>query len=301
VRRERWGLLAILGACLSVTAGNLISKDLLARIEPLPLVLVEVGASTLALWILAAALGRLPSVRRIPRLSIPGLFQPGLVFTLGFAGLTLVPLSIAAFLFAFETLLVLVIAWPFLGERPAARKLLLALVGCCGVALLSSGGGAGAAGEVVPALGLVLVLGAVLAAALHTVTTRAIAVDADPLAMAAASLVAGLAVIAAALSLWPPADWDEVLVAGDLLLAVVAGLLLHGSAMIFFNLGLARVSAGTVAIVLPAIAPMTAGSAYVLFGERPGALQWIGGGLVLAAAVAVGLLGEPGRRPGAPR
>ena len=295
LRPATWGVLAIAGACLSVTAGNLISKGLLARVEPLPLVLVQVVASSVVLWGIVLLTGRLPALGALPRLSLPGVFQPGLVFTLSFAGLTLVPLTVAAFLYAFETLMVLFIAWPLLRERPSMGKLGLSVVGVAGVVLLATGGG-GIGGASVPVFGLLLVLGSVLAAAMHTVTTRGIAVGADPLAMAAVSQVGGLAVIAIAATLWPVADWRAILRWDVLPGAVAAGLLLHGAAMLFFNLGLARVRAGTVAILLPAIAPLTAAGAYLMFAERLGVVQLAGAALVLAAAVAVGVLPERGDR-----
>lgn len=59
-RWRAWGVLAIVGACLSITAGNLISKSLLARVEPLPLVFLQVAAASLVVWALAFAAGRLP-------------------------------------------------------------------------------------------------------------------------------------------------------------------------------------------------------------------------------------------------
>lgn len=293
-RRERViGVFAIVGACVSIAAGNLISKGLLATIEPLPLVFAQLAAATVMVGALAAVAGRLPLGRHALRLAVPGVFQPGLAFPLSYAGLALIPLTVSAFLFAFETILVLVLAWPLIAERPTFGKLAAACAGAIGVLLISGGGSAGGA---VPMAGVALVLGGVLAAALHTISTRAIAPGADPLAMAAASLLAGLAVVLVALALWPPASWAAPWAAGAWPAVVLSGVLIHGAAMLCFNVGLARVGAGVTAILLPSIAPMSAVGAYLFFGERLDPAQMLGAALVLGAAIAIGLLPDRSAR-----
>jgi drug/metabolite transporter (DMT)-like permease len=287
LRRPACGVLAILAACASITAGNLIGKALLARLEPLSLVLIQLASATLVVWATAIATGRLPRRRDAFRFAVPGVFQPGLVFPLTYAGLAIIPLTVTAFLFAFETAAVLLLAWVFIGERPTGATLAAAAVGAVGVLLMS---GVGAEATATQTAGVMLVMGGVVAAALHTVTTRAIAVDADPLPMAAASLLAGLIVVASATQIWPPANWSNFMDVGTLAPVIISGLLLHGAAMIFFNMGLARVDAGTTAILLPSIAPMSAVGGYLLFGERLEGWQMVGAAFSLAAALAVGVL-----------
>lgn len=154
------------------------------------------------------------------------MFQPGLVFPLTYAGLALIPLTIAAFLFAFETVLVLLLAWPLIGERPTRGRIAAAGAGTIGVLLISRGG---IGGDTAALAGILLVMGGVLAAAMHTITTRAIAVDADPLPMAAASLLVGLTIVVGALLIWP-ADWSGILNVSTMSAVVISGVLLHGAA-----------------------------------------------------------------------
>ena len=293
MRRERaahrLGLLAILAACLSVSAANLVSKSLLETVPALPLVLAQLAISSLIVWTLALSSGRLPTRRNALKLTLPGILQPGLVYTLAFAGLAITPVTVEALLFAFETVLVMVIAWPALRERPTPAKLALALIGTVGVLLIA---GAASPTASAPLIGIALIGGGVIAAALDTVASRAISIEADPLAMTAASHLGGLVVILAALALAPSQDWAALL---DWRLApalALSGFLLHGLATIAFNFGLARVNAGTAALLFPSISMLTAAGAYVFLGERLGPLQLLGGALILLAA----LCGRPSPR-----
>jgi probable blue pigment (indigoidine) exporter len=294
-RRTRWahrlGFWAILLACASVAAANLISKALLETVPALPLVFAQLAISSVVVWALALSTGRLPPRRQALRLASPGILQPGLVFMLAFVGLAITPVTVEALLFAFEAVLVVLIAWPLLGEGLSPGKLALALIGTLGIVLIA---GASTPSAPTPMLGILLISGAVLAAALDTVVSRAISIEADPLAMTAASHIAGLILVAVTLAAAPPQPWADLLDWRLLPAVLVSGLLLHGFATIAFNFGLARMSAGTAALLFPSISLMTAIGAYAFLGERLVAPQLLGGGFVVLAAVGVGFLrGRP--------
>jgi probable blue pigment (indigoidine) exporter len=299
---HRLGLSGILLACLSVAASTLVSKALLATLPVLPLVFAQLLVSSIIVWALALSTGRLPSRREAARLALPGILQPGLVYMLAFAGLSVTPVSVEALLFAFEAVLVVLIAWPLLGERPTAGKVALASVGALGVVLIADHD---AAGGPTSAVGIALILGGVVAAALDTVVSRAISREADPLAMTAASHIAALILVALTLLVAPTQPWAKLMDWRLLPPLALSGFLLHGFATIVFNFGLARVSAGTAALLFPSISLMTAIGAYAFFGERLAAPQLLGGGLVVIAALGVGFLpsrpGQPVRREGSPR
>jgi probable blue pigment (indigoidine) exporter len=284
---HRLGLWAIFAACLSVAAASLISKALLDTVPALPLLFGQLLISSIVIWALAFLTGRLPSRREALKLATPGILQPGLVYMLAFAGLAITPVTVETLLFAFEVVLVVLLAWPLLGERPNMGKLALAAIGALGIVLIAD---AGSAAAPVPAIGVVLITAGVVAAALDTVVSRAISLEADPLAMTAASHLAGLALVAITLMVAPQQPWAALMDWRILPPLALSGLLLHGLATVAFNFGLARVSAGTAALLFPSVSLMTAIGAYAFLGERLAAPQLLGGGLVILAALGVGFL-----------
>ena len=275
------GYAGISGACLCVSVATLLTKHLVENVPPQALVFLQLLASALVIWPAAALTGRLPPRRTALRLALPGVLQPGLVYLFAFAGLAITPASVESLLFAFETVIVVLLAWPLLRERPRASTLVSMALGTVGVILITGA----APDRTAPVVGVVLILIGVLAAALDTVASRALALDADPLAMVAASHIAGLAIIAVALMAWPVQSWDPVWRAAELPTIAVSGILLHGAATILFNYGLSHVEAGPAAALFPSISVFTGIGAYVFLGERLNAPQLAGGALVIGAAL----------------
>ncbi|MBV9739370.1 MAG: EamA family transporter [Hyphomicrobiales bacterium] len=278
--RRYLGYAGIIGACLCVSVATLLTKHLVENVPPQPLVFLQLLASAMVIWPAAALTGRLPPRRTALLLALPGLLQPGLVYLFAFAGLAITTANVEGLLFAFETVLVVLLAWPLLRERPKASTLLSATLGTVGVILITGA----APDRTAPVVGVVLILMGVLAAALDTVASRALAINADPLAMAAASHIAGLAIIIVALVTWPVQSWEPVWNAAELGTIALSGILLHGVATILFNYGLSHVEAGPAAALFPSISVFTGIGAYVFLGERLNAPQLTGGALVIGAA-----------------
>ena len=279
------GAVAILAGCACFAAGTLITKALLGSFSALPLVFLQLMASCVAIWSIAAATGRLPSLRQAPRLALPGFLQPGLAYILIYVGLETTPVTIEGLLLALETAFVVLFAWALLGERPGRTTVVATIVATVGVVMISGVGRIGVSPP--PLLGVLLILAGVIAASLDTVVSRALAIDADPLVMTAASHAAGLALVAATIPLWPADSLEHVGDLGPLAGIIVSGLLMHGLATVLFNWGLGRVRAGTAATLFPSISLMTATGGMVWFSERLSLGQLVGGGLILAAAGAV--------------
>jgi probable blue pigment (indigoidine) exporter len=91
---------------------------------------------------LPAGLALLAVRRRLPtgdwwwRSAVLGLANIGLFFPLIFLAAYQLPSGLAATLQATSPLAVMALAWPMIGERPAGRRVLAALVGLVGVGLL---------------------------------------------------------------------------------------------------------------------------------------------------------------------
>jgi len=280
VSRLHLGYAGIIGACLCVSVATLLTKHLVQNVPPQALVFLQLLASATVIWPAAALTGRLPPRRTALRLALPGFLQPGLVYLFAFAGLAITPANVESLLFAFESVLVVLLAWPLLRERPKASTLLSVALGTLGVILITGA----APDRTAPVVGVVLILLGVLAAALDTVASRALAINAHPLAMAAASHTAGLVIIAVALMIWPVQSWELVWRAAPLPAIAVSGILLHGVATILFNYGLSHVEAGPAAALFPAVSVFTGIGAYIFLGERLNSPQLAGAALVIGAA-----------------
>lgn len=122
---------------------------------------------------LPAGLALLALRRRLPhghwwwRSLLLGLCNIGLFFPLIFLAAYHLPGGLAATLQATSPLAVMAIAWPTIGERPGARRILAALVGLVGVGLLVM-----RAGGAVSTLGLVAGFGSVAVSALGFVLVK---------------------------------------------------------------------------------------------------------------------------------
>src|SRR5205814_8207812 len=101
----------------------------------------------------------------------------------------LVPASLEAMIFAIETPLILLLAWPLLGERPSRKLIALGLLAFIGVIILTW------RPEIGSATGqrfgvLLIVLGAGFAA-LYSIAIRWMSVDVDALRLTRASQTVG--------------------------------------------------------------------------------------------------------------
>jgi EamA-like transporter family len=123
------------------------------------------------------------------RIGLPGIFQPGLAYGLSIIGLAQLPVTLEAMIFAIETPLILLLAWPLLGERPTGLLAALGLLAFAGVLILTwrpeiavtSGEG----------FAVSLIVSAALFAALYSVIVRRMSADVDALRLTRASQTIG--------------------------------------------------------------------------------------------------------------
>ncbi|MCW2855117.1 MAG: EamA family transporter [Marmoricola sp.] len=208
-----------------------------------------------------------------------GLCNIGLFFPLIFLAAYHLPGGLAATLQATSPLAVMAIAWPVIGERPAAIRLGAAVVGLVGVALLvlrSPGH--------VDTLGLVGAFGSVLVSAVGFVLIKRWPAPTDMLTVVSWQLVVGgLALLPVGLIVEgaPPA-LDGRAVLGFTWIAVAG----TGLAYFCWFRGLSRMPAGAVSLiglVNPAVGTLLG---VVFAGEVFGWTQAIGMALVLGGVVA---------------
>jgi drug/metabolite transporter (DMT)-like permease len=286
--RPHTTLLYGLLACLSWACGSVLTKALLAQADPLTVLSGQLTASVVGLWAISLASG---SQIRLDdwRIGLPGIFQPGLAYGLSTIGLTQVSATLEAMIFAIETPLILLLAWPLLGERPTRLLAALGLLAFAGVIILTWRPEIDVSSK--HGFGVLLIMSGAVFAALYVIAIRRMSADVEPLRLTRASQTIGwLAVLVVWCTTRPPGtpDLDAIHTA----LIVGSGLLLNAIPFLLYGVVLERASTGFAALLLPLIPVMTAAIAFGVLGETLSALQWLGALLVLASVAALSLRTE---------
>jgi probable blue pigment (indigoidine) exporter len=246
--------------------------------------------------LLLLALGReLPKGRWIARAALLGSLNIGLFFALLFLAAERLPGGIAATVGAVQPLLVALLAWPLLSERPTAIRIGAAAVGAIGVALLVL-----RAQAHLDPVGLLAAAGATLSMTFGTLLTKRWGRPGGLLAFTAWQLLAGALVLLPATALVegaPPAiTTNNVLGFAYLTLVGTAG----AYALWFWGLGRLPAAAASMLPLLSPVVALAAGLA--IDHEAMTAPQLAGAALVLAAVLtSVSLGAATGAGRAAPR
>lgn len=264
----------------------------------LALVFVRVGLAAVVLLPLLAWRGQLGALRR----HAGPIFVVGLLNSaLPFIGFTVAALAINAGLSsifnATTPLWTALIAWWWLGDRPAPSRALGLAIGFAGVVALAAGKASlkdGAHG-ISPAVAIgACIAAAMLYGAAANVAKRHAAVV-PPLALATGSqLSAALVMAGPAAWTWPTTSPSPTAWTAAVLLAVVCS----GVAYILYFRLIAHVGAAgasSVTFLIPVFAVAWGG---MFLGEQPTWGMAVGGAVILfGTALATGLLRLPARRP----
>lgn len=281
--------LAVVAACGFWALGTILSKDLLSTVPPITILVLQLTPSVLALWALAIlARAPLPRGRVLLSIGLLGLLNPAWSYTLNIFGLQRTTASVGTLLWAAEPIMILCLAWLFLGER-LRRPLILLVAGATLGVLLVSGLvvdviGAAPAGQ--GNLGAMLILAGVFLCAVYAVIARS--QSADPLAAVAVQQTVALAWT---LAIWPleaGANMLGVLAlipASDLVKAGLSGVLYYAAAYWLYLHALRLMPASVVGSFFSLIPLFGVVGAYVLLGERMTPMQW-GGAMLILASVA---------------
>jgi drug/metabolite transporter (DMT)-like permease len=182
-----------------------------------------------------------------------------------------------------------------LGRERLTRARLIALaLALAGLVLVMAGAGAGALEPVGAALGIVTAV----VYATYVLVSDGLVGRVPPLALAALVCTGAAAPLAAGSALLGELRPAELTVAGWGWIACLAAVSTVGAITLFFA-GLRRAGPTTASILSTAEPLVAVLLAFVAFGETLGAVQLVGGALVLAAAVRVSI--EPGRTKWASR
>lgn len=241
------------------------------------LIVMQRAVGGLALCLIAAAL--VPRLRARLRFSAPWLHiwrgsLIGVSTMMGFYTLTVLPLAMATVLFFSAPIFATVLAIPLQGERIGIRRGLAILAGFCGVLIVVRPGAAPVSYAVVAALGSSFLF------ALALMSSRSISNKDGPFAAYISSVVMTIIVTAPfGLPEWrlPESGY------GWMTLALVVVFSLSR------NIGDLQAYRYAEAAVLAPLAYtrliLIAAGAYVLFDEVPDTFTWIGGAVIVAAAL----------------
>lgn len=264
----------------------------------LPLVAVRVTLATLVLLPLLAWRGQWPALRTHWRaIAIVGLLNSALPFI----GFTVAALAINAGLSAIfnatTPLWTALIAWWWLGDRPAPARAFGLALGFAGVLALAAGKASLKAGAhgVSPALAIAACIGAAMLYGVAANFTKRRLTGVPTLALAAGSQ------LSAAVLLAVPAAWswpDTVPPATAWLAALLLAVVCTGVAYVLYFRLIARIGPSGAASVTFLIPLFAVAWGALFLGERP-TLGMLGGGAVilLGTAIATGLLHGPRRHP----
>lgn len=215
------------------------------------------------------------------RILIVALFEPGLYFLFETVGLQFTTAAKASLLIATVPLFVMVFAFLFLRERTNLASFLGIAISLIGIILLISSDphfewslGASLKGDL-------LILGAVVSAALYTVTARAASRKSSALNVTGLQMFYGALFYAPAF-LWelPGLQWSGL---SGRSVAALAYLTLFASIGAFscYNYALSRIPAAKASVFVNGIPVVTTIGAWAILGERLTSAQMAGGALVL--------------------
>ena len=273
------------------------SKIVIDAIGPVPYMGIRFLLAGAVLAAVVAVIGR-------PRFALSthaliaatALAEPIAYFLFESYGLAIIGATTTSLIIALIPLAVMLLAAAFLGESLHLRGVVAVFISIAGVALLVYGGdivranasvGNAAVATLDPAVrtrGVLLVLGAVFAAAGYITMARSLTQKHDPVRLTVVQTWWGAAFF---VSLWQirTPGLETVSAMSPLVWGALAFLVLGATvaAFLLYNWALRYETAGTASLYINAIPVITAVTAWAVLGERLVSLQWAGAALVLAA------------------
>ncbi|WP_379535086.1 DMT family transporter [Nonomuraea purpurea] len=276
------GPLLMVASAATWAAGLVLTKVTLDTTGAAPgsVLVVQLVASVGTLAAAYAVTGA--SLRGAWRQGWVGLLEPGIAYQFGLAGLALTSATNASVLGSLEPVMVPLIAWVLLRERPHRRLVVViagATVGSVLVSFSADGGAGSWAGDG-------LVVASVVAAALYVVVASKQVTTVAPLPAALTQQVWALGfVIVSQFVLAGPLLWPSAKPA-HLLLAATAGILNYALPFWLYLTALTRMPVARAATYLTLIPVFGVLGAVLTLGEQVTWLDLAGGALVVGSLVA---------------
>ena len=283
VRMSAWSLVAAAACWGTATA---ISKRAVDEIAPLTLLPIQLAVSVGVLLVasLFTRERQLPAEHRA-RLAWLGVLNPGLAYALSLAGLSRITASASALLWATEPVLILLLAWCLLRQRPTA-----AIVACAAAALVGVPLVIAQPDVKLSAVGVALTLAGVGACAVYTVISSQYLGTASTLGVVlvqqSAAFAFAVLLFGGAVALDRVGELDDVSPIAWLS-ALTAGALYYGVAFWFYLRGLRTCSPAVAGLFINLVPVFGVTAAAVFLDERLVGRQWAGAAIVLAVVTAL--------------
>jgi drug/metabolite transporter (DMT)-like permease len=193
-----------------------------------------------------------------------------------------------ALYFATSPLFFVLLTWTLVGQRITWRQALGVAASMLGAAIVIARGDLAALASLQLAAGDLWLLLAVVLWALYSVLLQRRPADLPPLALLAATMVIGLALLAPLYALELAAGRHMTLGLESLLGIGYVSLFASVIAYIFWNRGVREVGPNPAGVMLNLMPVFGAGLAVALLGERLAGYHWLGAALVLAGILLAG-------------
>ena len=249
---------------------------------------------TVPVTLLLAWAARSPLTWRVLRTAIPAGLMFAVAQTLGFASFQETSLAIAAVIGAISPLVIVIVAVPLFGERLTGQQIALMIVSFVGVLAVVLGASGGGDASL---FGDLLAVGSLLAMTGYLLSMKHVAMTGVP----ASAFIAGVFLVTALVVTPIDLVWGDSVsaIAGiDWLWIVLLALLAGVTGHTLMSWAQRHVNIGVASIMVLGTTVVTAAGAWVFFGQALGAVQIIGGIVVLIGLSGVLLLqfADP-RRP----
>jgi O-acetylserine/cysteine efflux transporter len=256
------------------------TKVALDAFDPVTLLVVELVAATVALWIVLLVRGyRRPASWRLA--ATLGALEPALAYLANTVGLLHTSAANGAAIGGLESAFVVVLAALFLRE-PLTR----ALVGSLLVAILGLGVLEGPSAVTHPRVGDLLVLGGALSAAVYTIFARRLSPGEDPLVLTAHQFAfATAAVLPLAVPLWcrGSESLPSAVAPRFWLVAIAIGVAGYGLSFLLYNHSIAQIQAGPAGLIINLIPAFGLASAVLWLGDAVTVERLLGTALITAS------------------
>ncbi len=288
---------AVLAALCWGTA-TVMSKGALTAFAPIFLLVVQLLASVVCLWLLVFF--RKGRVQRLPfgtmaKFAALGLLEPGLTYLLALLGLEHTRASTASLIGSSEAMMIIGFSALLFAERPTLRFMLLSVVAVFGLYVSLGAASVEVTGSEVR--GNALVFAGTAVAAVYVVLSGRIAAQADPV-----TLVAWQQTVALGMALLTlPLEWawrsQQVSLPSDAsvwLLAAASGVVQYALAFSFYMAALKTIHANVAGSYLNLVPIFGIAGATLFLGELISMQQLVGAAITLAAVTWMSL---PGSKP----
>jgi drug/metabolite transporter (DMT)-like permease len=261
------------------------SKGVLAYFPPLTLLVVQLTASIVFLWIpLAVKRARIPLDMHTVRSAAIGLLSPGIADTLSLIGLTMTTASMSTLIWDFQPIVILALAFLILKERISRPLGAFSLLATLGVVLVA-GVGLNAQGNNILTGNLLTLIG-VGVCSTYIVLTRRISTTINALTLVALQQTVSWVFV---LAIWPtelmriPAQNLFTLSPTIWGWAILSGIVYYALGFWLYITGLRKTPASLAGFFINLLPVFGVTGAYIFLGERLATFQWLGAILILVS------------------